>query len=673
MITPGTSPVPPLIYLDHVTKEYHRGQEVVSALTDVSLTITAGTLTVVLGPSGGGKSTLLHLLGGMDRATTGSIRVRGQDISHWSSDQLAWYRRNTIGFVFQSFHLLPDMTALDNVELPLKLAGVPPAERRRRAVALLDQVGLADRQHHRPGQLSGGQAQRVAIARALAADPPILLADEPTGNLDTQSGQEILALLTRLAHDEGRAVVLVTHNETFATAADTVVRLQDGCLQMPHTPSPTHTVSVPVTKPSQGQVRNMTLMALAWQSLRHRLTRGILTGLGIAIGVAAMVLLIGLGSGLRSTVVQGLLALGPLNTITVTSHAPSGGLFTPSAHSGPTHLLTPTVTRRLARLPGARAAYVNATFMGTLTDHHRSASIALAVLPPTTISHVSGLMPHLVAGHLARKPGQIVLPVSVAQALIGRSSLRSAQLVGQKLNLHIDTLTGSFLANQNFHGPVHPLTTQKVIVTGLVSSDFGAVSYAGGLIWLPYFSMSTQSVQYPSVTVLAHQVSQVGPLARRIDGLGYHATTMQRVLQEINHTFGFIETGLGAVGGVALVVAGLMIGVVMSMAVLERRRDIGVYRAIGARRRDIAALFLWEALFIGLLGGIVGLGLGSGVGWGLNLLVFPHAQGGSTLFVLPWWLMGLSLAFGGGIAMIAGFVPASRAAALNPVDALRQE
>ncbi|HTF57393.1 MAG TPA: ABC transporter ATP-binding protein [Planctomycetota bacterium] len=205
----------PLVSAEKVVKRYVLGEEVVTAVDGVTLEFMPGEMAAVIGRSGSGKSTLLHLLGALDRPTSGRILARGRRLDELSDDELAAFRRTTVGFVFQSFQLLPGATAQRNVELPLLLAGRPVAERRARAEELLDRVGLSPRRGHRPSQLSGGEQQRVAIARALANDPPLLLCDEPTGNLDTRTSEEILGLLSGLSKD-GRTVVLVTHDRAIA-------------------------------------------------------------------------------------------------------------------------------------------------------------------------------------------------------------------------------------------------------------------------------------------------------------------------------------------------------------------------------------------------------------------------------------------------------------------------
>jgi putative ABC transport system ATP-binding protein len=216
-----------LVHAKGLQKDYGSGEGLVRALDAVDLDVNRGEAVAVMGPSGCGKSTLLHMIGGLDRPSAGQLSVAGRRVDELSERALAHYRRDEIGFVFQSFHLMDELTAQENVELPALLAGCTPGEARSRATPLLEEVGLADRARHLPSMLSGGQRQRVAIARALANDPEIVLADEPTGNLDSASAFEVLGLLERL-HDKGLTLVIVTHDERIATTADRLISMRDG-------------------------------------------------------------------------------------------------------------------------------------------------------------------------------------------------------------------------------------------------------------------------------------------------------------------------------------------------------------------------------------------------------------------------------------------------------------
>ncbi|HIC99018.1 MAG TPA: ABC transporter ATP-binding protein [Pyrodictiaceae archaeon] len=218
----------PLVILDNVWKVYRLGYARVFAIRGVSLELYESEFTAVVGPSGSGKSTLLHLVGGLDKPTRGRVLVDGVEISGLDEKGLAEYRRRYVGFVFQQFYLIPRLTALENVEIALMARGVPQSERRRRALELLEVVGLRDRAYHRPGELSGGEQQRVAIARALANNPKLLLADEPTGNLDSATAHSIMKLFRRLVDEQGVTIIMVTHNLELVSYCDRVVKLRDG-------------------------------------------------------------------------------------------------------------------------------------------------------------------------------------------------------------------------------------------------------------------------------------------------------------------------------------------------------------------------------------------------------------------------------------------------------------
>ena len=221
----------PVVVLEQVTKRYQQARVEVHALRGVDLAVRAGEMLAITGPSGSGKSTLLHVVGALDLPTTGTIRILGQDLRALKDDALARFRRQRLGFVFQFFNLLPTLSATENAALPLLLDGMPRAEALARGRALLEKVGLGDRAHHRPDELSGGQQQRVALARALASEPKLRLADEPTGNLDSEAGAKVLDLLAEARRERGLTVVLVTHDPGVAARADRVVRLHDGLVE----------------------------------------------------------------------------------------------------------------------------------------------------------------------------------------------------------------------------------------------------------------------------------------------------------------------------------------------------------------------------------------------------------------------------------------------------------
>jgi putative ABC transport system ATP-binding protein len=227
-----------ILQTSNLTKTYARGDEPVHALRGVSLTIPKGQFASIMGPSGSGKSTLLHLIGGLDRPSTGSVEIDGQAIESFKDSELSAFRRRRLGFIFQFFNLLPTLTALENVALPCLLDGQPLSKVRPRAIDLLSQMGLRARAEHRPDQLSGGEMQRVAIARALVAEPLLILADEPTGNLDSKTGDSVLELLGNLARGRGHTILMVTHDSRAASFSDRLIRLRDGAIESDGAPAP---------------------------------------------------------------------------------------------------------------------------------------------------------------------------------------------------------------------------------------------------------------------------------------------------------------------------------------------------------------------------------------------------------------------------------------------------
>lgn len=220
----------PLMSMKGVTKDYKLGKTLVRALRGLDIEIAKGEIVAIMGPSGSGKSTLMHMLGALDVPTDGVAMIDGSDLKDLKESQLVTFRGQKVGFVFQTFNLIQTLSALQNVELPMIFQGIGRADRHRKAKDLLERVGLADRIRHRPNELSGGERQRVAVARSLANDPEIILADEPTGNLDTESGQSILDLLKQLSSKDGKTVIIVTHDPEAAEIADRIIRLRDGCI-----------------------------------------------------------------------------------------------------------------------------------------------------------------------------------------------------------------------------------------------------------------------------------------------------------------------------------------------------------------------------------------------------------------------------------------------------------
>lgn len=665
------------VQLEKVSRIYRQSNQEFVVLKEVTFDLQRGSFVVILGPSGSGKSTLLHLLGGMDRPSSGLVKVDGADISKWKSDQLSQYRRTKVGFVFQSYNLLASQSALENVTLPLLASSVAKSDQHSKAMELLKRVGLEEKANLKINQLSGGQAQRVAIARALAANPDIILADEPTGNLDSASGQQIMTLLASLVRDEGRLVIVVTHNEEFIPLADRVIRLRDGQIQSDEAKANMVPVEKHTTDAHSGKsrsIRVLSLFNLARKAITTRLARSILTSLGVAIGVTMMVLLIGIGAGIKANVVKGISSLGPLTMIHVTPKVASNSFGPPGSTALGTQVSSPITSKTLStlsHLSNVRGAYVAATYFATIGSKSNSGqSLVLTGLAPKNLWSIKGILPKLKAGHFPNGSQGVVIPLSLAKSLVPTSS-KVSSLLGQKINIRATFQPGSF-------GPSGitptPSYTQTMIIRGFSSSgSSGYISYSSAMSWAKIFANDSKTLHYPGVNVITKTLSSVRPLVKKITNMGYNVVSLDTTLKSISTAFSFLEAGLGALGGIALVVAGLMIGVVMSMSVLEKKREIGILRAIGIRRKDVSRLFLSQAFIIGLFGGVVGVIVADGAGSIINAIVQNFSHSKASIFGLPWWLILLGIALGAGSSVLAGLIPARRAASLNPVDALHQE
>lgn len=669
------------IELRDVSRKYRMGDEEVLALKDLSIKVEPGEFLAILGPSGSGKTTLLHLIGGLDRPSQGELRAGEVALQTADSDTLAAYRRTRVGVVFQSFHLIGSLTAFENVELALSLNGVPAKERHERAMELLREVGLSDRLQHRPAQLSGGQQQRVAIARALANDPEILLCDEPTGNLDTRSGDQVMELLRDL-HRQGRTLILITHNPDLVADADRVLHLLDGAAQ-----ELSGQVPAPRAMEARGRIGTLRfgdMLSYAWRSIRRVKARAILTGLGVAIGVGAIVLMVSFGQGLQNSVIGQLNGLGSVTQISVTGAKSQGGspfgisLGAPAAQKP----LNDTTIETFSKMPNVAGAFFSASLLGTAKEGKLGATIVGESLPPHRF-----LLPtfsqQMRLGQVPEDSAQsIVLGDGSAAYLLPKgekpTNANLRRLLGKKISVHFTNDLGS--TGLNGSSFAKPIAVQLKIV-GIIK---GSASY------LPYRTAKSVLAQgkgkaaegphgflYSSITVQAKTQADVKPIAAQLGRMGYGTQTFESLIASLRQVFLIVQSILGVIGGIALVVAGLGIANVMIVAVLERTREIGVLKAIGARRRDVRRLFLTESLTIGLLGGVIGLAGGYLVGVGINAVVnySIHKSGGQSvsLFALTPWIALGAVAFALVVALISGIYPANRAAGLDPVDALRHE
>jgi ABC-type lipoprotein export system ATPase subunit len=662
--------------LDSVSREFGGADEMhVTALKDVSIQIGPGEFVCVVGPSGCGKTTLLSLMGGLDRPTEGHVYAAGLPLGELPEADLADYRLQRVATIFQTFNLVPSMSAEDNVALPMTLAGIDLDERRERARHLLKLVGLEDRARMRASRLSGGEQQKVAVARALANHPGLILADEPTGSLDSSAGGVILDLLDDL-NRRGATVVLVTHDPEVARHGHRVVRMIDGRAIELESGNPTVRIQDPVAPPDRIRWRDSLKLGLG--SASRRPLRTSLTTTGVAIGIAAMSLIVALAGGLQSALTAPALARSQLHQVVVYPNVTNN-----SFDAG--------TLRTLGAQPHARAAWGQVAMSGTFTlastgpgsqaTKPAAAPVgALVSLPPLGQAN-SGLA--VIAGRLpaSDQSREVLLTEGEAMAL-GFPSSPSAIGAGVDFNATSGTLA---LPGATTNTVSHPVTLHLTVV-GIVSSHFMPAGAVGGLV--PYDltrNYWTQLAQpngwrggeFSYITMLADSGSEVDGLRKRVEALGFQAQTYGDQFRGFEDLLSRLRMALLGLAVVALLLACLGIANTMYTAVLERTKEIGVLKALGARSRDVLMLFVAEAAVIGIAGGIVGVVVAVLLSRLGNIAVNRLTQGvigtGLDVFQPDLWVAIAALAVAVVLSTVSGVLPALRAARQDPLHALRYE
>lgn len=673
-----------LIELAGVSRRFRLGDTEVAALQDLTLNIEAGEFVAIMGASGSGKSTLMNVLGGLDQPSEGSFRIAGQDVAAMDADALAALRRDHFGFIFQRYHLLPHLDAQGNAALPAIYAGQPRAQRQQRAAALLARLGLAERQHHKPNELSGGQQQRVSIARALMNGGQVILADEPTGALDSASGAELLRLLGEL-NAAGHTIVLVTHDAAVAAHARRILEMRDGRLISDRANTP----HAQPASPSEPKVDNAALPELpsapaghalqrwrhqwgealhsAWSAMRANRLRTALSMLGISIGIASVVSIVAVTGAARDYFegqLQGMIS-GRLMVFRGNPNLPRGVVSRP---------FQARELAALRSLPGVADIQQKRELQATARHRSRDGGVTvvgadLATLNALKLSIAEGR--NLNALDLDQRAQVVVLDEKAREALFkpGEPAL------GQTLLL--DT-TGA--VNPAQPGAAAATSALPLRVVGLAQAQAGGLNTSGwnGRLLLPLTTYTRKldasgevnqfevmlDFRVPPDQVRQQVVHRLKAMHGQEDFGIWNADEEFRRIQQITGGLAAVFAGIGTI---ALVVGGVGVMNIMLVSVSERTREIGIRMAIGARQADVRRQFLIEAVLLCCLGGLVGVALS----W-LGAQVINQVQ---HMMEVRISLGALALAFGvsSAVGLVFGTLPARRAAALNPVEALARE
>ncbi len=697
----------PIIRLEKITRTYHVGDMDVHALREVSLNVNAGEFVAIMGSSGSGKSTLMAVLGCLDRPSSGHYFFEGTDVAALSEPDRARLRSERLGFVFQSFNLLSRTSAIENVALPLFYAASGPAgtaSRIERARASLKLLGLGDRERNTPGQLSGGQQQRVAIARALINEPGLLLADEPTGNLDTRTSHEIMETLTQLNREHGVTIIVVTHESDIAAYADRTLTMRDGQIVTDvQNPKPGKTAApaaggVPISRsqrpmPTAARRANtfwgfaLMIMAAAIQAIWRNMMRSALTMLGVFIGVAALIAMVAVGQGANDAVRKQIERLGTNLVVVLPGARTAGGM---RAGSGSASTLTTSDAQAILRESTAisevsylirqsgQAEYGNqnwATSIQGISPNYPpmtnwridagreispddEATAALVVVIGQTVSKQ-------LFGEQQNPIGALIQVKGVPLRVIGLLESKGQTSYGQDQD---DLVMIPFTtAERKVLGVAAPSQAQTQFnwIYPLPPNPYGLQAHLAGFVNQIYVQAANSTDVQPAIREITEILARRHRIKPGADN-DFSVRNLSQIAEAAESSSRIMALLLAAVASISLVVGGIGIMNILLVSVTERTREIGLRMAIGARRLHVLLQFLAEAVFLSVTGGIAGIVMG--VAFSVAIAFFADWPAPISATAIAGGFL-----FSAAVGIFFGYYPARKAARLDPIEALRYE
>lgn len=619
----------PILELRDVHRTYRIGESTVHALRGVSLTVEQGEFIAIMGASGSGKSSLLHILGLLDNPDKGEYRILGNNVNTLSGDEQAGLRNNVAGFVFQQFHLLRRMTIVDNVRLPHIYSGLK-GDFRQEAARRLALVGLEKRIDHTPNQLSGGEQQRVAIARALVRDPLLIFADEPTGNLDTKNSYEIMKILKGL-HEQGKTIIMVTHETDIAAYAERVITMRDGTIVTDERRESPERKSIPVETARfdlhAGGRRTLlqsgrfsVFMAQAFQSILSNKVRSLLSVLGILVGVASVIAMMALGEGAKAAMQQQLKSMGS-NLLSV--RGGSAKIRGAASGAGAVTRFTVKDVEAIASLGSlvknatgvvsgsAQTVFENKNWNTNLEGAGYDYGVMRSTIP--TIGRWFS------REEMQKREKVAIIGVTVAKELFGTGNPIGRTIKINRINFKVIGIAPV----KGFSGPrdeddivIIPLTTAMYRVLGK--------DYLSGIF--------VEARQSSGIERTKNTISELIRKRHRLhsDDDSFNIRDMTEIQKMLTSTTETMSMLLGSIAAISLLVGGIGIMNIMLVSVTERTREIGLRKAIGARKNDIMLQFLVESVGLTISGGVIGIMIGIGVslllslfaGWAVKTSIF---------------------------------------------------
>lgn len=630
-------------------------------LNNINLEFNKGEIVSIVGESGSGKSTLMNVIGGLDSDFDGEININGKNLNTLSKKELEDYRKNNVGFIFQSFNLIPHLTVLDNVTIAMTLSNVKKEEREKRAKEILEELGLIKHINKKPNQLSGGQKQRVAIARALVNDPDIILADEPTGALDSKTTEQVLKIISMISK-KGKLIIMVTHSDMVSKSGSRVVKINDGKIIKNEIIKEKEEVkenNEPVNELINKNLSFSSSIKLALKNMKQKIGRNILLTLGSSIGIMSLLLILAVGKGLNQYVNDTMYKnVNPLVTEvnkTVkedkkdsnfsSNYVKTGGTFSKEEIEKLKNIENVTKVEYGHSELGTSITQISYEDKNSLIDIFKTAG-------PDIVENqiVSGSVP---------KSGEIMIGENVLKSL----NLTKETAIGKTITLKI---------NKN-----KKEMTQELKISGIFNIDANGFSFSRTIAYIDYndlmslYEKNNIDKVVSIVYLTAKDIKYTDEISKKVKELGFEDSVAKQIVSTFTDMLNVISYILAAVAAISLFVSSIMILVVLNISVVERTTEIGVLKAIGARVKDIKRIFVSEAFLIGLFSGILGVTQSYILSFIINKISMKLFDINITIISLEFIVFAILTSTI--VSVLSGLLPSVKAAKLDPIESLRHE
>ncbi|MEG1008588.1 MAG: ATP-binding cassette domain-containing protein [Clostridia bacterium] len=655
-----------ILKIINLNKYYKQTKDnVLHVLKNINLEFRKGELVSIIGESGSGKSTLMNLIGGLDTDYDGEILVNNKDLKLYSENKIDEYRKDKVGFIFQSFNLIPHLSVLDNVVIGCTLTNMSKSKRNEKGIKLLDELGLKNQYNKKPNQLSGGQKQRVAIARALINDPEIIIADEPTGSLDSETSKQILDIITNISK-QGKLVIMVTHSNMVASLSSRIIKIKDGIIAQDDENLITDNYDdVLVDGIKKENLSFFSAIKLAFKNMKEKFVRNILIALGSSIGIMSIIVMLSIGTGIKGYITDQMNSFANPSVIEVNMKSDENNANT-DIKEIPMEMIQKEIKtfkdsdiEKLSKINNVtKVEKAYSSIMATANTIKFDDKKSIIQMLMTTSSYLTkenvkyGSMP---------KDNEIMVSYSIAKRF-SKDNVES--LIGKKCNFNVQVK--------------NKVISKDLVISGIYGNEDGGMTGNMTQAFVTYdylsniYKENNLVLEPTNMYLVSDNIKNVENIKKDVISLGYEGSRQEQMIGMFTEMLDMMTYILASIAAISLFVSAIMILVVLYISVIERTNEIGVLKAIGARRKDIKRIFISESFLVGLFGGLFGI---------LNAFIllqiiskviekmFSLTNVVSLSLYDSLFALGVSIV----ISVVAGLYPAAKAAKLDPIISLRHE